>query len=393
MYPHLSDFLQNLRDSFEEVIYIDDDDRGEHLYLIEYYIRSALSYIGLKRIKPKKDNISKQIDTSGTSEDKSFSIRFLSHLMKTLFIYIVRQLRLIGKIRTLRFSYNKNVIIAIDHTATYFVAKYSKGYPIIFWSFDILAEDAPWRIKNGFLEKLITSDYALQADVLMIQDVNRKNILEKSVGKIYGNTIFLPVGLNDSEFCRVAAINRALKRNFDTVKIIQSGLLSEIRLTVELVTVFQHWPTFIELHLHGKLCGNAVNSKIGSVIKKPILSSELYDVNTLMQFIDRFDIGFVGYGEADINHIFIENASTQLVSFLRLGIPVIVSGSENINTFIEKHHAGIKVTSLNDIENSIIELTDNYAYYSRNARQLYDDRFNLKTIFESNIIPSIAAIL
>lgn len=393
MYPHLSDFLHNLRASFDEVIYIDDDDRGEHLYLIEYYLRTALSFLGSRKFIVNKELYSNEIYTSGTSENKTLSVWFIYYLVKKLFMYAARQLRLIWKIRNLTLSNNKKIIIAIDHTAPFFAARYSKGCPIIFWSFDVLAEDAPWRIKNGFLEKLITSGTALHADVLMIQDANRKNLLEKSVGKVFDKTLYLPVGLNDSEFCRVAAEKRICKSNFDKVKVIQSGLLSEIRLTVQLIDEYQKWPSYMELFLHGKLCGKAVNKKLEAVVKKSVVSSGGYDNDELSRFLDNFDIGFVGYGETDSNFQFIENASAQLVSFLRLGIPVIVCGTQSLNAFITDNQVGIAVTSLTYLESNIRHLIDNYKFYSCKARKLYEDKYNLTSIFESYLIPSISEMI
>jgi hypothetical protein len=334
-----------------------------------------------------------QIDNSGTSEDKSLSLVFICHLINKVFDYLAKQFRLIWKLHTLNFSYDKKIIIAIDHTATYFANRFTKNCPVIFWSFDVLAEDAPWRIKNGFLEKLITSKYALQTDKLMIQDANRKKLLEESVGKVFDQTIYMPVGLNDSNYCRFAAAKRAGKKNFESVKIIQCGLLSEIRLTVELIDVYQNWPFNIELYLHGIICGNAVNNKLMNVTRKSIVSSERFDSNSLSKFLDGFDIGFVGYGETDSNFKFNENASAQLVSFLRLGIPVIVCGSQNLNEFITEHRAGLAITSLGDMQEVVKQLTDNYAFYCGNARRLYEKKFNLISIFESCFIPSVSGMV
>lgn len=390
MYPHLFDFLHNMRESFEEVIYIDDDDRGEHLYLVEYYIRTALSCLGLRGVAA---NIKLDSIQSGTSENKKLSVVFIVYLLKKIFMYVVRQFRLIIKIRTIKFRHDKKIIIAIDHTAKYFAFKLTKGCPIIFWSFDVLAEDAPWRIKNGLLEKIITSGSVKFDDVLMIQDSNRKKLLEKSVGKFFNKTIYLPVGLNDSEYCQFAAEKRANRDCIDVVKIIQCGLLSEIRLSAVLIDEYQKWPSSFELFLHGKICGKAVEQKLRNVTKIPVISSKLYDNDMLSKFLDSFDIGFVGYGETDSNFIFVENASTQLIGFLRLGIPVIVCGSEKLNDFIEENQVGVAVGSIKDMEEKIRVLIDNYAFYSSRARQLYLDRFNLNTIFASNLIPSITEII
>ena len=43
MYPHLYDFLKNMRDVFDDVIYIGDDDRGIGLYHIDIFVQNVLS--------------------------------------------------------------------------------------------------------------------------------------------------------------------------------------------------------------------------------------------------------------------------------------------------------------------------------------------------------------
>ena len=408
MYPHLYDFLQNLRNAFDEVIYIDDDDRGIGLYNVNLLLQNILSvdnykkflkkilkkiysprmkgniYIGrihgrnsesLRKCPPDADNLSVDV-----------FIKNIGDMVAKIFSYVKGRRRLIKKIKNLHFKNDKNFVIAIDHTAGYFAGKYFSGN-IIFWSHDILAKDAPLRIKDGILEKLITDKYASKAKILMIQDENRKKLLEESVGVSFPNTIYLPVSLNDSEFCRKASEKRRKRDSVFTVNIIQSGGIAYSRWSDQLIAAYQNWPSSYKLHLHGFIC-DMVKNKIRNVQRKPDVSEVIYDSDSLLQMLNNYDVGFVGYRESDSNHRYIENASSQMVMFLILGIPVIGCGSDLFNNFINKNNIGISIFSIGELEEAIKKIIDNYSFFSRNARNLYEVRFNLNNIFNDYLVKS-----
>lgn len=367
MYPHLHDFLQNLRNVYDEVIYIEDDDRGEGLYLIDTSLRNISNIFNFKSFK-------------------NMILGFYSffYLFKYIFLYLSRRRKLIERIKNVNLNHDKSFVVAIDHTAAYFAGKYFPGN-IIFWNLDILAKDAPWRLENGFLEKLITSENALKAKVLMIQDEDRKKLLEESFGINFPQTVYLPISLNDSEFCRKASENRQKKNTFSTVNIIQNGWIAENRWSDQLIDAYRNWPACYKLHLHGFM-GDRMESRIKNAQRKPDVSTLIYGSDSLVRVLNNYDIGFVGYNEPDSNFNHIKNASSQMVMFLRLGIPVIGCGSPLFNDFVTKQNIGIGISSPEGAEDAIKQIIDNYSFFSYKARNLYELRLNLNNIFNNYLI-------
>lgn len=414
MYPHLYDFLQNLRSAYDEVIYIDDDDRGLGLYRVDICLHDLLSMRGFRTLGIKvRGNIllylnklkvllnrGRNKDVKDTGRDYSLDIpsfctvgKELISMFKLFFLYFYKRNRLIKKVKNLHLKYKRNLIIAIDHTAGYIAGKYFLG-SVVFWSFDIPTKDYEatyhMRIKNGFYEKLITSKNAIRADTLMIQDENRKELFEDSFGICFKNTIYLPAGLNDTEFCKKASEKRLNKNYFAAVTVIQIGEIGKHRYSNQLIDSYQRWPSHYKLILHG-FVRNEIYDKLSKVGRKPHMSESIYDNISFPRFLNNHDIGFVGYGQHDNNHRYIENASSQLVAFLRLGMPVIACGSDLFNNFVNKNNIGIGIFSFEEIEAEIKKIVDNYAFFSRNARNLYESRFDLTHIFQSYLIKSFEA--
>ncbi len=369
MYPHLYDFLQNLRDTYDDVIYIGESDQSVELSLIDQDI---------KRIKD------------------DLNIRHFMRLLYGLFrllkdsrLYVSRHCRTIKEIKKAKFKHDKALVLAIDNYAFFFAQKY---FPtkVILWSYDILTEDRPIRIKGGFLEKLLTAK-GMKAIALIIQDEQRKKLLEESMGITFSNTIYLPVSLNDSEFCRKAAEERRRRNSFPTVNIIQNGWIAENRWSDRLIDAYQNWPGSYILHLHGFM-GDWMEGKILKARRMPHVSTLLYSNDSLPQMLDDYDIGFVGYAEEDSNFEHNENASSQLVDFLRLGIPVIGCGSFSFNEFVAKQNIGISISSMEETADVIKKIVDNYALFSSSARKVYEQRFNLNAHF-NNLIGSFQSLL
>lgn len=158
-----------------------------------------------------------------------------------------------------------------------------------------------------------------------------------------------------------------------------------------MIASYQNWTDNYELTLHGFI-SNEIYDILSKVKKKPVISKAMYDNVSFPQFLDKYDIGFVGYGERNNNYRYIENASSQLVAFLRLGMPVIACGSDLFNNFVNKNNIGIGIFSFEEMEVEIKKIVDNYAFFSHNARNLYESRFDLTHIFQSYLIKSFEAI-
>ncbi|MFC1965998.1 hypothetical protein ACFLWI_03520 [Chloroflexota bacterium] len=420
MYPHLYDCLQNLRNTYDDVIYVGDGDQHEGLYSIDSNLRGILHIFSFKtwlqafralfikfspyagrRRRPVEKNEDANIKHDGNLAETidfrifllagKFLVNRLCSVVTSFVSYVRRQRRLRKNLKNVRFKYDKRLVLAIDHTSCFAAEKYFPG-KVVLWSFDILTKDYPMRIKNGFLERPTTSKDALRARALIIQDEQRKKLLEESIGVTFPNTIYLPVSLNDSEFCRKASESRQKKTSFATVNIVQSGWIVKNRWSDKLIDEYQNWPTWYKLNLRGFI-GSDIRSKLLNIKRMPYLSESIYDNTRLPEILNNHDIGFVGYAEKDSNHKYIENASAQLVNFLRLGLPVIGCGSPLFNDFVTKQNIGIGVSPTEETEGAIRKIIDNYSFFSHNARRLYESRYNLNSHFDKYLIKSFESLL
>ncbi|UCD77651.1 MAG: hypothetical protein JSW26_19850, partial [Desulfobacterales bacterium] len=358
MYPHLQDVLLNLREYYAEVVYAYSDMRFRQLYMIDQ---------ALKKL-PSSTSLSQEV----------------IHTYNVLTNYADYQKKLktfVDRLNRIRLSFDKRLIIAIDDHLFYWACV---RYPdnCVLWSFDIFTRDCPYRLRDGLIDELVerVGGIAPAARGLIIQDKARQKLFEASCGAGFVNTVYLPVGLNDSKFCQRAARQRASKKLTDEIHIVQSGTIAANRWSESLVNAYQSWPAEYRLHLRGFI-QPAVTRQVAALNRRPILSDTLYDNHELPGILDRYDIGFVGYKEDDANHRYIEHASSQLVQFLRLGLPVITCGSDELNRFVDDHHCGIGVCSMGQIPGALEKINRDYGFFSGSARKLFEEKFNLGRYF------------
>jgi hypothetical protein len=367
MYPHVYDALQHLRNIYDEVIYLGDDDRGQYLFLIDF---------SLNELK------------------KARNVKVIGRKIAALLIasarYLRRRRRLVKTLKCLTTKHAARLVLAIDHTAVYFAERFFPG-EVVFWSLDILAEDVPFRVRHGFLERMTLSPLARRQRALIIQDENRERLLEATLGVRFPTVIYLPISLRDSEFCREEAWKRRKKEPSATAKVVQNGWIAENRWSDTLVESFQQWPPQFELYLHGFL-GDRMEGMIKRFPRKPSVSTKAYDATALPVMLNAFDIGFVGYKESDSNFTYIENASAQLVDYLRLGIPVIACGSLPFTTFVAKAAIGVSVSHPSEIADAVRAVLRDYGQFSSNARRLYEERHDLTTLFDDRLVPSLESL-
>lgn len=370
MLPHLYDSLSYLRESYADVKYIGHGEQGEVLGGVVHDIKTILD---LPRLAVTFFSRFFKRNSQG-SKSISFAAGYASSRLPTLLRSIVscylRRWTLIKAVRNIRFRYARYLVLAIDYTSYCLAEKYFPGRTV-FWSYDILPKYAG----------------IVKPKALIIQDEDRQRLLEASSGTTFENVIYLPTGLNDSPFCRGAARTRQ-QRELSTVNIIQSGWITVHRHSVSLIEDYQKWPDCFALTLHGFIQPDA-KSKLSEVKKKPSVVKTIYSNAYLRIFLDRYDVGFVGYGEIDENHRYIENASSQLVEFLRLGIPVVVCGSVEFNNFINQQGVGIGIPSMYNVDKAIQVIKSNYSLYSNSARKLYEARYNLCS---GNLIKSLNSL-
>ncbi|MFD1736781.1 hypothetical protein ACFSCX_09395 [Bacillus salitolerans] len=359
MYPHLYDFLAALRKMYEEVTYIGNDSRHEMLFNIDNAILDTNS---------NRDNLELYLKS-----------RKIINLYRS---YKCNQKDLLEKLRKVKKERTDYIVIAIDDHA-FFHANLIFPGNVVFWSHDIFTVDSPYRIKNGLVDilaKRITKTIH-EIKGLIIQDEHRKLLFEETVGRKVNNSFLLPVSLLDSYFCLRASHKRINNKPKEIIKIIQSGAIIPIRASIDLIKSFQYWEKGYELHLRGYI-DPIVKETVFNLAKKPIISEGFVDNYKLPKTLNEYDIAFIGYKEKDSNFSLLINASGQLVSYLRLGIPIIAFGTKEFNDFVERKGVGIGISSFKDFNYAISTIKDNYKEFSINSRKLFTDKYEMKSILD-----------
>jgi glycosyltransferase involved in cell wall biosynthesis len=391
MYPHLADLLTILRQQFAEVIYLSDDDRGEGVYRLDAFVDTVLRRTGVRSGQHLAAAAGPAPKDSGSLVRAALAGMFSA--LRGSATFALNYFRLRSKLKEIHGARERVLVIAIDHTAV-FAAAGAVRCPLLFWSFDALCPDAPFRVSGGLMDKLLARHAEHEAVALIVQDEPRRRMVERMVEHRFNKVILLPVGVKDGSFEQSAARSRAARPGCRSLKVIQNGWIAEIRWSSELIHAYQSWPEQCRLVLHGLMSpDDPVNRVLAVAARQPELSTAMYPGEELSRFLDRFDVGFLGYKECDENHLRLENASLQLVLFLRLGIPVICCATESVCNFVEEHGVGVAVSHPDEISQALETITVDYAVYSRNARALFEERFDLERHTGAALLPVLRELL
>lgn len=390
MYPHLADFLFQLRQEFDRVLYFPNDKRGEGLYKFDILVESIRRR--LSRTRPAEgmaDNHATNSASNVWAERAAMAFNGITGLLN----FSMNHLLLGGKLRFVQIIKSNVLVIAIDHTAVFTAVRWL-DCPLVFWSFDALANDAPWLLPHGRLKRLLDCHSEHRASLLLVQDEARRRLVEGAVKHKFENVCYLAVGVLDREYDRTAAHSRMQIRCLGTTKIVQSGWIAPVRWSPELVASYQQWPERHELCMHGYLSKEySEAAQVHEAKRQPMISTTIYGNDELSPFLNRFDIGFIGYRETDENHRHLENASLQLVLFLRLGIPVICCAPESLCRLVEEAGAGIALSHPSEALGALERISNQYSDFSRSARGLYECRFDLGQLCRSGVMDKLKSLL
>jgi glycosyltransferase involved in cell wall biosynthesis len=349
MYPHLYDVIKLLQSRFD-VDYSGDDDRGDAMV-------SALSmFQSFKRIP--------------------YGILYL-------YMDACRRFLLQRSIKKRFSSTSYGVVIVIDHTALNLVSRFISGSTkLVFWSHDFIAKDRDW-YKYFLVRRMISRNRscANKISLLVAQDQSRLEIVREILGCAENVKEFqLPVALCDDSYARRIAADKMSRLRLDAPEIIQLGGLVE-RGSIDLIKKYQQLGSNIKLYIHGNI-EPQILSLIADCSNKPEMTPLSNSFMAMRSEIAKRDIGFVCYLRTDTNHQYLERASGQTVEFLRMGIPVIVMGNTQLASFIEGEGAGVCMSSIEELSQSIEEISKHYSGYSAAARQVYERFFDLEYYFE-----------
>lgn len=289
-----------------------------------------------------------------------------------LAVSIWDSLRLSLKIR--RFD----TVVAIDYFAFGIAsALASKQQKVILWSHDIVGEDNPqhsFPLVQPFLR--LCRRGLEQRGRLIVQDEAREKLLLRSLSLSRGNirVFHLPVTLP-----QLPAADQVPHTISDTSrpKLLQSGGIGAYRVSDRLLAHYQAHSDSYLLQFHGFVFPE-LRAAIQSAHHKPQVSEEILTAEALPALFRQSDIGFVAYGETDANFFPMSMASGQMVEFLRVGLPVICFGKNDLGAFVEEHGCGCALINFGDLSAVIAKITADYEGYSRRSLATFNKFFRLE---------------
>lgn len=276
---------------------------------------------------------------------------------------IIDSLRL--KLRT--GEYDK--VIAIDHYAYALASFIFRKKKVILWSYDVISYDSI--IYNNFFVrgfmKLCSRALARNGRVI-IQDEERLNLLKESLhmDDYELDVFYMPVCLE-----RTSVTKRELSSTVRP-RLMQSGGIGAYRSSDKLLSHYQKNFDSYRLYFHGIIFGE-IKDQLARCDAQPMVSSRTVNPKLIYQLSDYCDIGFVCYeDEDDLNFSLIARASGQLVEFLRVGMPVIVMGKNNLPQFVEEQGIGVSIKDMSEMNPAIKTIVQNFEHYSHNCFRSFD---------------------
>jgi hypothetical protein len=356
MYPHTYDFMNLLSENYD-LEYCHNDDRGS--FANQIYLNSL----------------------------KIFQMRDPIRSFLSLAKNIVLMLRMI-KNCIIQWSFIRNaenLVIAVDHFAllvTMLTKK--KNTKLVFFSHDFIDEKHIW-FNSSFVRYLLNRNkyYSDRIDLIIIQDKNRGESLDKILNTGGKKKYYLPISLSKKqniECCRFEKSNL----DFNQIKISQIGSISSVRLSHLLLDCFQGTDERVLLYFKG-FVEPAMLAKISEANKKPSVVGQSQNLKNYRRFINSIDIGVLFYHEDCENERYLSKASGQLVEYLMQSKPVLTYGNCDLGNFIEENQCGVYLQNLLDFNESIIEIVKNYDIYAKQSANIYNKYFNFDNYSQSLI--------
>lgn len=334
MYPHLRCFIDQAS-AQTEVTYFHFRERG-------YFVQAMLK--------------------------QKFSLRSWVMAIRAIHFSVVDALKLWRNYR------NYDTIIAIDHYAYAIASRIFRGKRVVFWSCDVISHDSVI-YNHPFVRAFMKAcaEALARNGRIIIQDEERLNLLKESL-HINGqelDAIYMPVCLERTGITKRELSSTARPR------LLQSGGIGAYRCSDKLLSHYQGNSDYYRLYFHGFIF-EEIKRQLLECDVQPMVSSRTVSPKLIYQISDYCDIGFVCYeDEEDMNFFLIARASGQLVEFLRVGLPVIIMGKNNLPPFVEEQGIGIGITDMSEINHAIRTIAQNYQRYSQNCVQCFERYFDV----------------
>ncbi|MBF0118014.1 MAG: hypothetical protein HQK79_04210 [Desulfobacterales bacterium] len=294
-------------------------------------------------------------------------------------------------------------IIAVDMQGLYVALPHSKRFniPLIYLSCELTFMDELTNEEDIRLKKIEIQGTRI-AQLIIIQDEERGNLLAKENSLPMGKFIYLPNSPKDNE--KVYTNNYLRKKLFIPAGkkiVLHAGSFDTWTHGEELLSSALKWDDQFVLVIHTRhipQSGDFVSENINRYFSDKIFfSTHPLPYDKYGEIISSSDIGLVLYKQSPTkytqkNLYHIGLSSGKFSYFARHGKPVIASDLPSYQKIFKHYNNGLCIPDIQSINDALLYVEKNLSKMGHNNRQFYENNIDIKP-FINKLLQSIRKII
>jgi glycosyltransferase involved in cell wall biosynthesis len=258
--------------------------------------------------------------------------------------------------------------------------------PLIYWSLELYTKDFP-RYKDSLdfkRLKRLERKYHQQAQVTIIQDQARANVLLEDNGVKDSHLLLVPVSLlGPAVTVRTDYLQRMLAIPAEKKLILAFGLMARFRLTDELVRVAQDFPDDWVLVVHGPCEDDEFLRELQflNTHKRAILSTASVPQAEVSALMASADIGLVIYAGETANDLLAGRSSEKAALYAQAGVPMVAFDYPSFMDVFQTYDCGRCVSDLSEMIEQIHKILNDYQKYRDGAFRAYSEVYEFSGHF------------
>jgi hypothetical protein len=296
-----------------------------------------------------------------------------------------------GKLRGRKnlFSHRYDLVIGVNSEGIIAAGRYARrfGVPLVYLSYEIFFREELTRLAD-LKEKAREIEASRRADLVIIQDEERGELLTKENGIPASRFAFLPVAPAGEEG---GGKTDWLYRRFgipeDRKIVIHAGSFEDWTCAGELLETTGDWPREALLVVHtryeAKNMGKYMNILKGNLSDRVVFSLKPLDTEEYGRMLRSAHIGLVlykrtvgsRYSKYHGNNIMnIGLSSGKFASYMKYGLPSISLGQQTYRRLLGKYRFGFDIDTMTEIPGAITRILRAYDLHSSEAKRLFVKR-------------------
>lgn len=285
-----------------------------------------------------------------------------------------------------------DIVIGVDlggGCAAYISSLFLPIDKLVYWGLEITTKQQPMLINK--ILKFFEIRMCKKADLLLSTDLSRiKDVCNENDTALSNKSIIClphsPSGFStqsESDF-----FQKKFSLNMDSTIILHSGWIHEVMQSKSLAQASRGWPKEWKLVFHERMTRSSSEPYIQEVAnaggQNLYLSLNPVQYNEIDKVIASSKIGVVIYGNSSewgTSWVSLAKGSGKIAHYLKCGKPVVCVNIPGFNEIINDYQCGILFNDVNEIHSAILEILQNYSFYSSNALKCYKKEYEFSNYF------------